>query len=98
MDQHHGASVRTTVTLDEDVERMLREAMHQSRCSFKEALNSALRVGLSRKNPAAKQPAFVVHARHLGLRGGIDPAGLNRFVDDLESEAFLAKESKGRPR
>ena len=31
--------MRTTVTLDPDVERLLREAMHRSRLSFKETLN-----------------------------------------------------------
>ena len=34
--------MRTTVTLDKDVERMLREAMHRSRTSFKQALNAAM--------------------------------------------------------
>jgi len=38
--------MRTTVTLDEDVERLLREAMHRSRRGFKETLNLAIRAGL----------------------------------------------------
>ena len=43
-------SMRTTVTLEKDVERMLREAMHRSRRSFKQTLNSALRAGLTGKS------------------------------------------------
>jgi hypothetical protein len=41
--------VRTTVTLDPDVERLIREAMTERGISFKEALNEAARVGLRRK-------------------------------------------------
>jgi hypothetical protein len=81
--------MRTTVTLDKDVERMLREAMHRGRKSFKEALNAGLRAGLGgRAAPAASAP-FLVKARSLGLRAGIDPAGFNKLADDLEVDAFL---------
>ncbi len=79
--------MRTTVTLDKDVERMLRDAMHRTRKSFKETLNSALRVGLGRK-PAVKRP-FVVKARPMTLQPGIDPAGLNKLADELEADAFV---------
>jgi hypothetical protein len=39
--------MRTTVTLDPDVERLIRDAMRE--ISFKEALNEAARVGLRGK-------------------------------------------------
>ena len=83
--------MRTTVTLDRDVERMLQEAIHRSRRSFKETLNAAIRTGLSQKNPKAVSRPFVVQARPLGLRAGLDPAGFNQLADDLELEASLAK-------
>lgn len=38
---------RTTVTLDADVETMLRQLMRERGLGFKEALNTALRAGLS---------------------------------------------------
>jgi hypothetical protein len=38
--------VRTTVTLDPDVERLIKDAMKQRGVSFKEALNEAARSGL----------------------------------------------------
>jgi hypothetical protein len=41
--------VRTTVTLDPDVERLIRDAMKQRGVSFKEALNEAARTGLRNK-------------------------------------------------
>lgn len=40
--------MRTTVTLDPDVERLLREAMRERGISFKQALNEAARTGLLR--------------------------------------------------
>lgn len=82
--------MRTTVTLDEDVERLLREAMKQGRKGFKEALNDALRRGLEPLR-AAQEPPFVVTARRLGLRSGIDPASIRDLDDELEIEEFQRK-------
>jgi len=39
--------VRTTITLDPDVDALIRRAMKERGLSFKEALNSALRAGLT---------------------------------------------------
>jgi hypothetical protein len=89
--EHHDALMRTTVTLDRDVERMLQQAMHRSRNGFKETLNAAIRAGLSQKPPTAMSRPFVIQARSLGLRAGLDPAGFNQLADDLELEAVLAK-------
>jgi hypothetical protein len=86
--------MRTTVTLDKDVEQMLRDTMHRSRRSFKETLNSAVRAGLNRKSSSGRQSAFVVKPKAMRLRPGIDPAGLNQLADDLEVDSFL---EKGKP-
>jgi hypothetical protein len=43
--------MRTTVTLDPDVERLIKSAMKQRGVSFKEALNEAARTGLQGKPP-----------------------------------------------
>jgi hypothetical protein len=82
--------MRTTVTIDGDVERMLRDAMHESRRSFKETLNAALRAGLSGRPTRARTRPFKVKARNLGLRPGVDPLSLNRLADDLETDAVAA--------
>ncbi len=84
--------MRTTVTLDDDVERMLREAMHRNRQSFKEALNSALRLGLAQQS---ERRPFVVKARSMALRAGLDPTGFNKLLDELEAEAFLDPDRRG---
>lgn len=83
--------MRTTVTLDKDVERLLREAMHQSRRGFKATLNAAIRAGLGRQAAGTKPAPFVVKARPMGLRPGLDPAGLNKLADEFEVDAFLEK-------
>ncbi len=88
--------MRTTVTLEKDVERMLRDAMHRSRKSFKQALNAALRTGLSGKPVQHKARRFVVQARPMGLRAGLDPAGFNKLADELEVDAFLEKHTRAR--
>ena len=82
--------MRTTVTLDADVEQMIREAMHRGRKSFKETLNEAVRRGLKGQLDV-EEPAFVVRARAMGLRPGIDPAQIRDLDDELELEEFLRK-------
>ena len=79
------------MTLDKDVQELLRDAMHRTRGSFKETLNAAVRAGLSRAPARAKRRRFVIKARPMGLRGGIDPTGFNKLADELEVEAFLQK-------
>ena len=81
--------MRTTVTLDPDVERLLKEEVHKTRQSFKEVINNAIRQGLRPQRSGAKRKPFVVKARPMGLRTGIDPARLSELADDLEVEAFL---------
>jgi len=84
--------VRTTITLDPDVERMLRDAMHRSRKSFKETLNAAVRRGLTCGKDQVARNRFVVKGPFLGrIQPGIDPAGFNKLVDKLEDEAIVEK-------
>lgn len=80
--------MRTTVTLDADVERLLKDAMHRSRQSFKETLNRAVRASLGTPADRPTAPAFVITARPLGLRAGVDPTSFNKLADDLEVDAF----------
>ena len=87
--------MRTTVTLDADAERLLRNAMHSRRKSFKQTLNDAIRAGLGAKSKAKDRPRFVVKARPMGLRAGLDPTSMNKLADDLEVDAVLAKSRRG---
>jgi hypothetical protein len=96
--KHHDVHMRTTVTLDKDVEKMLREAMHKSRRSFKETLNAVLRAGLGGKPVSSKRAPFAVKARPMTLREGIDPASLNKLADDLEIDAVIVKSRRRKPK
>lgn len=80
--------MRTTVTLESDVERLIREKMHRSRKSFKKTLNDAIRQGLSSDAKPVKKKRFAVKARSMGALHGIDPTGLSDLDTDLEVEAY----------
>ncbi len=66
--------MRTTVTLDPDVEKLIRDKMHRSRQSFKKTLNDAIREALGKSDLPSNQAKFVVRSRPMGLLPGIDPA------------------------
>ncbi len=88
--------MRTTVTLDPDVEQLLRHATHGSQQNFKAALNDGLRRGLAHLAPTVAPAPFVVKARPMGLRAGLDPSRLHDLADDLEAEAFAVTTRKLR--
>ena len=81
--------MKTTITLDTEVEQRLREAMQRQGKSFKETLNEALRRGLG-----LSQQQFKVESRPLRLRPGLDPARLSDLDDDWEAKEFLSKTAR----
>jgi hypothetical protein len=86
--------MRTTVTLDPDVARLLKEEEARQRRSFKEVVNDAIRRGLApRPGPDSVEP-YRVRPHQTTLRPGVDPSGLNRLADELEDEAVLGKHSR----
>ena len=82
-------NMRTTVTLDPETERLLREAMRQRGQSFKEVLNRAIAQGLADLQHEIGDPPFLPEVFPMGLRDGNDPAHLGTLGDDLEVDAFL---------
>ena len=85
--------MRTTVTLDADVELLIRGAVERGRTSFKQVLNEAVRRGL-KGDGGEQMPPFVVKAKAMGLRSGIDPAQLRDLDNELEIQEFLDKGQK----
>ena len=77
------------MTLDDELERILRETAMRTRRPFKKVLNDALRCALESQAGAETAEPFIVQARPMELRTGLDPAAFNRLSDDLEAEAFL---------
>ncbi len=81
------STVRTTLTLDEDVAAKLRELAHRRKLSFKEAVNAVLRRGLSAQPLPARRP-FRVETFNSSFRPGLDPLKLNQLADELEVGRF----------
>lgn len=78
--------MRTTVTLDPDVERLLKAEERRTGESFKRVLNRAVRRGLTAgPSSTSTYEAPVIES---ALMPGVDPAGFNRLADELETEAI----------
>jgi hypothetical protein len=81
-------SVRTTLTLDPDVARLLGEAVHRERRPMKHVVNEALRRALAPE--VTREPVRLVpHAS--AVRPGIDLGRLNQLADELEDESVLGR-------
>ncbi|MBO0819848.1 MAG: ribbon-helix-helix protein, CopG family [Nocardiopsaceae bacterium] len=85
--------MRTTVTLDPDVEARLREIARERGVSFKDALNNAIRAGLmaSRGTREYRTPS-----RSLGLRPGVNLDSALRIAADLEDAEIIHNLERGR--
>jgi hypothetical protein len=81
--------MRTTLTLDDDLAAKLKDFARRKRLSFKDAINSILRRGLTAQEVSrrAAKP-FRVHTFRSPLRTGIDPLKLNQLTDELEAQHF----------
>ena len=79
--------MRTTLTLDEDLAKRLKELARQGGRSFKEVTNEVIRRGLSTGDRPREGPApFRVIPKACGFKPGIDPLKLNQIYDELETE------------
>ncbi len=85
--------MRTTLTLDPDTEKLLRDEQHRTKNSFKEVLNNAVRTAL---RPARRSRPKLLPPRAMGLRTGIDPRELAGLADDLETESYLRTATRRR--
>lgn len=83
--------MRTTLTLDPDVEQFVRDACHRRKVSFKQVVNEALRDSLK---PAGGSEPELLKPRAMGLAPGIDQQRFSELADELELEATLAAEDK----
>ncbi len=85
-------SVRTTLTIDDDVARLIDEAVHRERRPMKQVVNDALRRALE---PAVAAERFTVEVHHSALVAGIDPGALNGLADDLADDDQIASATRG---
>jgi hypothetical protein len=84
------SNVRTTVTLDDDVEQLVRRRMAERQVSFKKALNDAIREGAAGR-PARRQ--FTTRTADLG----VPAVNLDRALQlaaDLEDEELVRRQRR----
>lgn len=85
--------MRTTVTLDPDVEALLKQRIRQQGVTFKQALNDAVRAGIG--PPAARERAF----RQRTFAMGVPVVNLDkalRLAGDIEDEELVRKMRLGK--
>lgn len=80
--------MRTTVTLDPDVEALLQNVMEERGLSFKAALNEAVRAGLTSTRGSApfRTPTF-----HMGFDPTVTLDQALRLAGELEDEELTRK-------
>ncbi len=78
--------MRTTLTLEPDVEQLIRQEMRQTNSSMKAVVNNALRLGLGVRGKRPRPPRFRVEPHAFGFRPGVDRDRLNQLVDEMETD------------
>ncbi|MHB1468103.1 MAG: antitoxin [Solirubrobacteraceae bacterium] len=81
--------MRTTVTLDPDVEAKLKQLMHERGCSFKVALNDSVRAGVA--DPSGFAGRYEQSSRPMRLRPGVDLDRALSLAGELEDAERLRK-------
>jgi hypothetical protein len=82
---------RTTLTLESDLVRALRQRAHDTNRSFKDVVNEAIRAGLS-ATPPARRRAYRLKATHLGgVRPGVDLDKALQLASALEDAEIARK-------
>ena len=82
------SSMRTTLTLDDDLAQSLKERARLLDLPFKQVVNDALRRGLSPSSSDASPAPYRVVPNASGLVPGVDPLKLNQVYDQLKAETF----------
>ncbi|MGI9023680.1 MAG: antitoxin [Acidimicrobiales bacterium] len=84
--------MRTTVTLESDVEELVQRAMQERGLSFKDAINDAIRAGLATSHP---RPRYRLEGRHMG-RAAVPLTSALRLAAELEDEEINRKMAVGK--
>jgi hypothetical protein len=84
------SSMRTTLTIDDDLAGVLKRRARELGLPFKDVVNGTLRAGLGEQAKPRRHaaPKTIPHA--FGFKPGIDLDKLNQLADELEAEAYAA--------
>lgn len=84
--------MRTTLTIDDRIARLLKALAHRSGKPFKQVLNETLEAGLAAREPPARRRPYRVKAASLGgVVPGIDLTKALRLAASLEDEEIARK-------
>jgi len=86
--------MRTTLTIDPDVEELLKQEAHRLRCPMKKVVNDALRRGLTGTRGHKPLSPYKVVPFRTRLRPGIDRRAMNRLADEMEDDATIEGKSR----
>jgi len=81
--------MRTTITLEPDVDSKLRALARDRGISFKEAVNLSLRAGLDGHSGTPRR--YRVKTRPMALRAGVNLDKALRLAGDLEDAEIVRK-------
>jgi 3-methyladenine DNA glycosylase Tag len=84
--------MRTTLTIDDQLVRALKEAAHKSNKSFKEVVNETLRAGLAAKTIPSKTRSYRLKTFNMGqVAGDFNLDKALQLADALEDEELVRK-------
>jgi hypothetical protein len=84
--------MRTTLTLDEQIAKALKNAAHRTGKPFKQVVNETLRAGLIAGHAAGEARPYRVKPASLGgVMGGVDLHKALRLADALEDQEIARK-------
>ena len=75
--------MRTTLSIDDDIARLLEKETRRSGASFKETVNRLLRLGLIASKQQTRKP-FVVTPLKMGLPPGLSYDNIEELLEALE--------------
>jgi hypothetical protein len=88
--------MRTTLTLDPDVAKMIEEEVHRVPKPLKQVVNEALGRGLTSSGARPSARRYRVRAHRATLRPGLDRGRLNALADETEDSAVIGRARRRR--
>ena len=76
--------MRTTLTIDDDIARLVEEEVRRSGDTFKGTVNNLLRKGLTASRDPQPSKRFVVTPRKMGLLPGLSYDSIPDLLDKVE--------------
>ena len=90
--------MRTTLTLDDDLARRLKQRARREERPFRDVVNEVIRKGLATQVIAEPSEPYRVATFRSGLRAGVDPLKLNQLVDELDVAERAPRAARPRRR